>query len=104
MRTRDREAQPPQNLRSRAPRAGSVVLAAGVALTLAACSSSGGASGGSAAPAGALTIAVLAPFTGADAALGPNYLVACLGATHALNAAGGILGHKVNCKVVDTRG
>jgi ABC-type branched-subunit amino acid transport system substrate-binding protein len=77
-----------------------VALAAIAGLGLAACSSaSTGSSTG--AP---LTIAVLAPFTGADAALGPNYHVGCLGAIHALNAAGGVLGHQVTCKVVDTRG
>ncbi len=53
---------------------------------------------------GSITIATVAPFTGADAALGPKYQAACLGATQAINASGGILGQKVNCKVVDTRG
>lgn len=89
----------------RPTRSRALALAAGVAVTVAACSSSSGTStGGSAAPAGPITIAVLAPFTGADAALGPNYQVGCLAATHALNAAGGILGHQVTCKIVDTRG
>jgi branched-chain amino acid transport system substrate-binding protein len=53
---------------------------------------------------GALTIAAVAPFTGADAALGPKYQTACLAASQAINLAGGIMGKKVNCKVVDTRG
>lgn len=53
---------------------------------------------------GALNVGVLAPFTGADAALGPNYETGCLGAAHAVNSAGGILGHQIACKVVDTRG
>lgn len=66
-------------------------------LVLAACGSGGGGSG-------AITVADLAPFTGADANLGPTYLAACMGATHAINAAGGVLGHKMNCKAVDTRG
>lgn len=70
------------------------------ALGIAGCGSSGG-SGGSKA---SLTIGVLAPFTGADAALGPNYETGCLGAVHAVNTAGGILGHQIACKVVDTRG
>jgi branched-chain amino acid transport system substrate-binding protein len=46
----------------------------------------------------------VAPFTGPDAALGPTYLVSCDAATNAINNAGGVLGHKVNCKAVDTRG
>ncbi len=53
---------------------------------------------------GSITIATVAPFTGVDAALGPKYQAACLGATQAINASGGILGKQVNCKVVDTRG
>ena len=57
------------------------------------------------APAGLkLTIADVAPFTGTDAALGPTYLVSCDAATNAINAAGGVLGHKLDCKTVDTRG
>ena len=51
-----------------------------------------------------LTIADVAPFTGPDAALGPTYLVSCDAATNAINAAGGVLGHKLGCKSVDTRG
>lgn len=53
---------------------------------------------------GQLIIADLAPFTGTDAALGPIYLAACLGATKAINNAGGVLGHTLGCKGVDTRG
>lgn len=53
---------------------------------------------------GELIIADLAPFTGTDAALGPIYLASCLGATKAIDAAGGVLGHKLGCKAVDTRG
>jgi len=51
-----------------------------------------------------LIIADLAPFSGVDAALGPIYLASCLGATKAINNAGGVLGHKLGCKGVDTRG
>ena len=51
-----------------------------------------------------LTVADVAPFTGTDAALGPTYLVSCDAATNAINTAGGVLGHKLNCKSVDTRG
>ena len=85
--------------RARRRRAGALVAIAG--LGLAACSSSASTGAQSTGP---VTIGVLAPFTGADAALGPNYHVGCLGATHAINAAGGVLGHQVSCKVVDTRG
>jgi branched-chain amino acid transport system substrate-binding protein len=70
-----------------------------VATVLAGCGSSGGGGSGT-----TLTVADLAPFTGADAALGPTYLVACMGATRVINNAGGVLGHRLNCKSVDTRG
>jgi ABC-type branched-subunit amino acid transport system substrate-binding protein len=82
------------------------------ALVMAGCgsgSASGGGSGGNASASSAakgapLTVADVAPFTGTDAALGPTYLVSCDAATNAINAAGGVLGHKLNCKSVDTRG
>jgi ABC-type branched-subunit amino acid transport system substrate-binding protein len=77
------------------------------ALVLAACSSGGsGTASGSASPAAGakLTVADVAPFSGPDAALGPTYLASCYGATSAINAAGGVLGHMLTCKSVDTRG
>jgi len=51
-----------------------------------------------------MTVADVAPFTGTDAALGPTYLVSCDAATNAINQAGGVNGHQLNCKSVDTRG
>src|ERR1700745_1243711 len=93
------------------------IVAAIPALVLAAltgCSSSsspasGPAASGTAAASGQpggspLTIADVAPFSGPDAALGPTYLASCYGATSAINSAGGVLGHKLTCKSVDTRG
>jgi ABC-type branched-subunit amino acid transport system substrate-binding protein len=74
-----------------------------LALVAAGCGSSSGGSG-SAKSGSPLTVADVAPFTGTDAALGPTYLVSCDAATNAINAAGGVLGHKLNCKSVDTRG
>ncbi|MGH7735743.1 MAG: ABC transporter substrate-binding protein, partial [Gemmatimonadales bacterium] len=87
-------------------RAAAAMLAAGV---LAACgsSSTGGSSGGASSGSssgGKLTVADVAPFSGADAALGPTYLASCYGATAAINQAGGVLGHTLTCKSVDTRG
>ena len=90
------------------------LLAAGLAPLLitgglAACSSSsttssGTTSGNTGASGSAIVVADLAPFSGPDAALGPTYLVSCDGATQAINNAGGVLGHKLSCKGVDTRG
>jgi ABC-type branched-subunit amino acid transport system substrate-binding protein len=88
-----------------------VALGAGLlaAAGLAACSSStststGTTTGTTSSGHGALVVADLAPFSGADAALGPTYLVSCDGATQAINKAGGVLGHTLSCKSVDTRG
>ena len=92
--------------RTRAGGALTIAIAALTALTACASKSSSTAGAGSSgAPAGAtLTVADLAPFSGPDAALGPTYLVSCDGATTAVNNAGGVLGHKLSCKGVDTRG
>jgi len=92
-----------------ARRAAAGLVAAGLAAAgLAACSSSSSSSaaaGGTAAASGSsLVVADLAPFSGPDAALGPTYLVSCDGATQAIDNAGGVLGHKLTCKGVDTRG
>ena len=90
------------------PVIGIVALAVAV---LTACSSASSNSSGStsgsttgAASGSTLTIADVAPFSGPDAALGPTYLASCYGATAAINSAGGVLGHKLTCKSVDTRG
>jgi ABC-type branched-subunit amino acid transport system substrate-binding protein len=89
-------------------RLAAVASLAAAALALAACSSSSSSSApaASSAPASgsALIVADVAPFSGVDAALGPTYLATCYGATTAINAAGGVLGHKLSCKSVDTRG
>src|SRR6266481_594739 len=79
-------------------------LAALAAVTLTAVMSGCGSSGGQAASHSTLIFADVAPFSGPDAALGPIYLVSCDGTTNAINAAGGILGHKVACTTADTRG
>jgi branched-chain amino acid transport system substrate-binding protein len=79
-------------------------LAVLLALALAACGGSSSGGGGSAPSGAKLTIADVAPFTGPDAALGPTYLVSCDAATSAINSDGGVLGHKLGCKAVDTRG
>jgi branched-chain amino acid transport system substrate-binding protein len=97
------------------PRAACTLAAAVLALSLAAAgcgnssSGGGGGGGGGASSSGSasgstLTIADVAPFTGPDAALGPTYLVSCDASVNAINSAGGVLGHKLACKSVDTRG
>jgi ABC-type branched-subunit amino acid transport system substrate-binding protein len=51
-----------------------------------------------------LTIATVAPFSGADAGFGLHAQSACLVAVGIINRHGGIMGHKVNCQTVDTKG
>ena len=89
--------------RSRRTRARALVAAAAAVLAVsatAACSS---------APSGAvknttLTVAAFNPFTGPDGSFGPEMMAGCLTAVTAVNAAGGVLGNKVACSSVDTRG
>jgi len=96
---------PPGSARRGIALAAAVLAAAGLAACSSSSSSSTPSSGTSSSSSGAtLVVADLAPFSGPDAALGPTYLVSCDGATAAINNAGGVLGHKLSCKGVDTRG
>lgn len=89
-----------------------VASAAVGAMTLAACGSNsygGTASGGSASAAagssgGTLNLVAFDPFSGSDASYGPLALSGCYPAVHFINAAGGVLGHKLACTSSDTRG
>jgi ABC-type branched-subunit amino acid transport system substrate-binding protein len=78
----------------------SVVVAAVLAVSAAACSS--------AAPGAVknstLTVVTLNPFTGQDAPFGPEQAAGCQAAATAINAAGGVLTDKVVCANVDTQG
>jgi branched-chain amino acid transport system substrate-binding protein len=87
--------------RFRRTRASALVAAAAVlAVSAAACSSAqSGAVKNS-----TLTVAAFNPFTGPDAAFGPEMMAGCLTAAAAVNAAGGVLTNKVACSSVDTRG
>jgi branched-chain amino acid transport system substrate-binding protein len=74
-------------------------------LLLAACGGGGSntpASGGLGT--GDLLVGVVAPFTGADAGLGPAYYAACLAAAPSINNNGGVGGRQVKCEQFDTRG
>ena len=89
-------------------------LASLIALAAAGCGSGsasgggsgggGGASSGSASSGAKLTVADVAPFTGADAALGPTYLVVVRRRDQRDQQRRRRAGHKLNCKSVDTRG
>ena len=82
-------------------------LAAALALlSVAACSSSGGSSsqGGGSSPASTLAVGEFNPFTGPDAAFGPEMVAGCIPAIRLINAGGGVLGHQMRCVQEDTRG
>jgi ABC-type branched-subunit amino acid transport system substrate-binding protein len=79
---------------------GGAALAAGV--LAAGCASSSGPSGsGSHA---VLTLDVLQPFSGSTAFEGPEQLAGCLAGMKVVNAAGGVLGHKLQCTPTDDKG
>jgi branched-chain amino acid transport system substrate-binding protein len=79
-------------------------LAAVLALaSVAACSSSGGGSSSSAPPS-TLVVGEFNPFTGPDAAFGPEMVGGCIPAIRLINADGGVMGHKMSCVQEDTRG
>src|SRR5579875_3244996 len=88
------------------PLAGAVALAAAVTLP-AACSSgtsSPGGSSGSGIGSGPIIFGVLHPFTGAYASVGEAALQGATIAASEINAAGGILGHKLELVHADTLG
>ena len=80
-----------------------VVSAVGAIVLVAACGG-GSSSSGSGLGSGPLLVGVIAPFTGADAGLGPAYYAACLAAAPSINNNGGVGGRQVSCKQFDTRG
>jgi len=80
--------------------ASALVLAVVFALTIAACGS--GAGGGSAS--GTLTVAMVEAFTGPNSIDGIAAAAGCYPAARVVNQSGGVLGHKIQCIPVDTRG
>lgn len=77
-------------------RAFAAALTAAVASALAACGG-GGANG-------PINVMTVAPYTGPDAPFGPYIQGGCQIAVHAINDAGGVLGHQLKCGAADTRG
>jgi ABC-type branched-subunit amino acid transport system substrate-binding protein len=84
-------------------RSSSRALAVLSVLMVAACGGGNG-STGSGLGSGDLLVGVIAPFTGADAGLGPAYYSACLAAAPSINNNGGVGGRHVKCQQFDTRG
>jgi branched-chain amino acid transport system substrate-binding protein len=77
-------------------------IACALGLAVSACGSSGPSSGGQGG--GTLVFAEFNPFSGPDAAFGPEMLVACDAASNLINSNGGVQGHKTSCKGFDTHG
>src|SRR5579862_7045944 len=77
-----------------------LVAAAVLTVSAAACSSAQP----QAAESSDLTVAAFNPFSGPDASFGPEMWAGCQAAVTAINAEGGVLGHKVACMSVDTHG
>ncbi len=77
-----------------------VVAAAAVLVSATACSSTQPA----AAADPTLTVLAFNPFSGQDGSFGPEMWAGCQAAVTAINAAGGVLGHKIACMAVDTQG
>jgi branched-chain amino acid transport system substrate-binding protein len=71
----------------------------GAALVVAVLAGCGGSSSG-----GSLVVGAFNPFSGADASFGPEMIGGCEPAVRLIDQAGGVLGHKVGCQAVDTRG
>lgn len=79
------------------------VLVTMASLLLAACSSTKS-TAKAATQKATLTVAVFNPFSGPKATYGPMMMAGCIPAVRLINADGGVLGHKLNCLPVDTRG
>src|SRR5919201_4699599 len=77
------------------------VVAAG--LVVAACGGSSSTGGGSKGG-GTVTIGVIYPYTGANADQGAVGMAGCLSGIAPVNAAGGAVGSKFQCKPFDTKG
>jgi branched-chain amino acid transport system substrate-binding protein len=84
-------------------RFGRAALSVLVVLVVAACGGGSSSTGGGLGS-GQLLVGVIAPFSGADAGLGPAYLAACLAAAPEIDNNGGVGGRMVSCQQFDTRG
>jgi branched-chain amino acid transport system substrate-binding protein len=79
------------------------VIALGTALALAALAACGSSGSGSTS-ASTLVVGEFNPFTGHDAAFGPEMVGGCIPAVRLINADKGVLGHQLSCVQEDTRG
>jgi len=90
-----------------APHARLALVSGVVGLALAACSGTPSSSGGPSSSTGgsfSLELAAFSPFTGPNAPYGYFQYTGCVAAVQSINAAGGVMGHKLDCAIVDNRG
>jgi ABC-type branched-subunit amino acid transport system substrate-binding protein len=73
--------------------------ASALSIGLAACASGHASSSGQ----GVATVAVLSSFTGADTGYGQEGISGCIPAVDLINAAGGVVHHKLSCQAFDDR-
>src|SRR5215470_2953314 len=99
---RRRRGSTPGAQRRAGHRAGALSVVACLALAMAACSSGG--AGGNAASPKTLTIAMVEAFTGPNSIDGIAAAAGCYPAARVVNQSGGVLGHKIQCVPIDTRG
>ena len=88
---------------SRVPLVLTTAAAIVASLGLASCAKAGSSSSAPGAHS-TLIIGLFDPFTGPDAIFGQEMVPPCKAAVQVINSSGGVLGHKLACKVVDTRG
>jgi branched-chain amino acid transport system substrate-binding protein len=74
-----------------------VVALLAAATALAGCGGSAGVSSNN----GPLVVGMLTSFTGVNASYGTDVMAGCVPAANVINAAGGVLGHKVTCQKFD---
>lgn len=65
---------------------------------------SAGATGGAGGKPGSVEVAIFHTYSGPNAAYGPEAAAGCYPAQRLINAAGGILGHQLQCTPVDSKG
>jgi ABC-type branched-subunit amino acid transport system substrate-binding protein len=78
--------------------------ALGAVLALLAVGACGSSHNGAGSGHGTLVVGEFNPFTGPDAAFGPEMVGGCVPAIRLINSAGGVLGHQLSCVQEDTRG
>jgi ABC-type branched-subunit amino acid transport system substrate-binding protein len=80
------------------------LTALGATLALLAIGACGSSASGGGSTSSTLVVGEFNPFTGPDAAFGPEMVGGCAPAVQLINASGGVLGHKLSCVQEDTRG